>query len=158
MAAELNGGSQHIFNTDFFDVAMGGPEIVLLNHGGTATATATVNAANIGLHFICARGSNTYVVGEHEIRIRFDNLLGHSSVLIGIMGVNMIRWILPVRGGVDGCLSGDEYHLHIDMQNFTFNTHNVRTGWSCTVHNGAGPLRLLVGVQTMHASVSILPS
>ena len=167
MAAELNGGGQHIFNTDFFDVALCSPDIALTNIGRTATATAAVDADNMGHEFMHVVGINVYAVGEHEIRIRFDKLLESSSVFIGmafhvdlhgLMGVNTIGWTWTVGEDADGCLSGDEFHLHIDRQNLTFTTHNIRTGCNVTNHDIGAPRRLFIGIQTANASVSVLPS
>ena len=166
MAAVLNGGDLHLSNTDIFDYAYCDANIVLTNYCRTATATSTVPAGDVNDEFMHVIGHNTYAVGEHDIRIRFDNLLEYGSVRIGLAnvlelddpkGVDIIGWTIDVGEDLGVCLSGDEYCLHINRENLTCTVQNVRTGWNDTMHDILAPQRLLIGMQTVHSSVSILP-
>ena len=166
MAAVVNGGDLHLSNTDIFDYAYCDPNIVLTNYCRTATATSTVPAGDVNYEFMHVLGGDTYAVGEHDIRIRFDNLLEYGSVCIGLanileldnpMGLEIIGWTMKVGEDLGICLSGDEFCLHVNMENSTCTVQNLRTGWNDTMDDIGAQPRLLIGMQTVNTSVSILP-
>ena len=129
----------------------------------------------------CVLGCNKYVVGEHDIRIRLDNISANNHSFIGTTGrLNPIlndvfpfpgfslwnitdRWCFTPDGiphEIDDLgrpwISGDVLHLHLDCENHTLRISHLRTGSSHTIFNVIGVQRFFIAMTTEGSEFSLI--
>ena len=143
--------------------------------------TATVTAGEISDP--CVLGATSYTTGQHDIRIRLDDVRNCSGIVIGMTSntdppldgytdsPGLSGWIgddtghfIPTsydnwqRGGDIGqhWQNGDILHLYLDCQRHTLSAHHERTGMTHTIHDVIGELRLFVSLYRSGQKVSII--
>ena len=161
---------------DTFNPAKCHPAITLDDDYRTATFTAEEGSDP------CVLGATSYTTGQHDIRIRVDDVQDDSYVVIGMTSNSdppldkdrhcpgLSAWngwgthhVIPSSidcqdGGDVGQLwqNGDILHLHLDCQQHTLSVHHERTGKTHTIHDVIGELRLFVCLYTTGYKVSII--
>ena len=159
---------------DSFNPAKCHADITLSNDNQTATA-GTVGAQ-------CVLGATSYTTGQHDIRIRLDDMQDINYVVIGMTsntdppldeethspGLSAwdgdgTRHFIPSSvdwqdGGDVGqeWENGDILHLHLDCQQHTLSAHHERTGKTHTMYDVTGELRLFVSLWFTGHKVSII--
>ena len=174
-AAQQDITGQRILDT--FNPAKCHPSITLDNDNRTATFTSAEDAQG------CVVGATRYTAGQHDIRIRVNDVLCNSCVIVIGMTSNtdppldeyihspgLSAWLgwciyhgLPSTsdlqdGGDVGqpWEKGDILHLHLDCQQHTLSLHHERTGKTHTIHDVIGELRLFVSLYARRHKVSII--
>ena len=164
---------QRIFNT--FNPEKCHPNITLDNDKRTASVTAEEDS------YRCVLGATIHTTGQHDIRIRLDDMQDYSDVVIGMTsnteppldeckhrpglsawcGWQKYQYIptgVSVFGGDVGqpWKTGDILHLHLDCQQHTLSLHHERTGKTHTINHVRGELRLFVCLYWSKTKVSII--
>ena len=160
---------------DTFNPAKCHPDITLDDDNRTATFTGEEVSDR------CVLGATSYTTGQHDIRIRLDDVQDCSCIFIGMtsntdppldndrhspglsawIGWDTLR-VIPSSSGVqDGGIgqpwqNGDILHLHLDCQQHTLSAHHERTGTTHTIHDVIGELRLFVSLFENGHKVSII--
>ena len=163
---------QKIF--DSFNPAKCHADITLSNDNRTATDETAEP--------VCVLGATSYTTGQHDIRIRLDDVQDCSDMVIGMTsntdppldqyyhspGLSAwhgdgTRHFIPSSvdwqdGGVVGqeCENGDILHLHLDCQQHTLSAHHERTDKTHTIYDVTGELRLFVFLYEEGHEVSII--
>ena len=161
---------------DTFNPAKCHPDITLDDDNRTATFTAKEGSEP------CVLGATSYTTGQHDIRIRVDDMQGWSGIVIGMTSntdppldkyrhsPGLSAWIdwgtshlipssVDLQDGGDvgqDWENGDILHLHLDCQQHTLSAHHERTGKTHTIHDVIGELRLFVYLFRNGHKVSII--
>ena len=176
--ASLEIASPHLIPGDRFDAEHCHPEITLGNDNRSASVKDDAEDSTQ-----CVIGSNTYLVGEHEIRIRLDDLTGFGTAWIGMTSIpdpeldqlythgGLSAWcvkipmqILPDGGTLanESCgnpwITGDVIALHLDCENHTLRAQHLRSGATHTIHNVIGPQRLFIAMRLPGTAISLVHS
>ena len=161
---------------DTFNPAKCHPDITLDDDNRTATFTSAERTDG------CVLGATSYTTGQHDIRIRVDDMQDCSCIFIGMTSntdppLDQYKHSpgLSAWCGGDTCLvipsdgdwqfggdvgqpwqNGDILHLHLDCQEHTLSSHHERTGQTHTIHDVIGELRLFVSLDISGQKVSII--
>ena len=161
---------------DTFNPAKCHPDITLGDDNRTATLTDEEENDR------CVLGATSYTTGQHDIRIRLDDVQEQSGIIIGMTSNNdppldtyahspgLSAWF-----GMDTChfipsdgdfrwsgdagqpwQNGDILHLHLDCQQHTLSAHHGHTSKTHTIHDVIGELRLFVSMDRSGQKVSII--
>ena len=161
---------------DTFNPAKCHPDITLDDDNRTATFTGEEGRDP------CVLGATSYTTGQHDIRIRLDDVQKNSYIVIGMTSnteppldkfkhsPGLSAWngwgtmhVIPSSGDwQDGgdvgqqWENGDILHLHLDCQQHTLSAHHERTGKTHTINDVIGELQLFVSLYSSGQKVSII--
>ena len=160
---------------DEFDRQFCHNDIELVNH----SKTAVLEDVDIG-EARYVMGRNIYHFGEHDIRLRLDNVSRPYSGWIGMTNTPQIPIHYPAKHDFIGwCMysayyvnaygvlslnsdlgkpwiTGDVLHLHLDREHHTLRLNHLRSGKSHTILNVMGAQRLFVEMRNSWTAISLV--
>ena len=172
-SAQQDNPGQRILDT--FNPAKCHPYITVDDDNRTATVTAKEGSDP------CVLGATSYTTGQHDIRIRVDDVQNVCYIMIGmtsntdppldqyIHSPGLSAWCGDDTGHFSSSYgdwqcgdvgqpwqNGDILHLHLDCQQHTLSAHHERTGKTHTINDVIGELRLFVSLYWSGQKVSII--